>query len=71
MTFTTSLAIPMLSELGELNVNRSLSHPYPVTQFLTRRTLTELYTVYVLPIFDYFDTVFGPQLAFYDANRLE
>ena len=54
-----------------LKVNRALSPLYPLSRILPRHILNNIYSVYILPLFDYCDTIYDGHLTVSDSLRLE
>ena len=52
-------------------VNIALSPLYPIARNTPRYVLNQIYTTYVLPYFDYCDSVYGALLTIRDEIRLE
>ena len=52
-------------------MNKALSPIYPLAKFLTRSTLSNLYTTYIRPFHDYADIAFDGHLTAHDQYRLE
>ena len=49
-------------------VNRAL---YKIPQTIPRNVLNQIYFTYMLPYFDYFDTIYDEHLTIMDDIRLE
>ena len=71
LTFSSDLRFH--SHINEIitKVNRTMSPLYPIAKYLSRNTLTQIYTAYILPIFDYCDVIYDGQITMQDAQRLE
>ena len=54
-----------------LKVNRALGPLYPLARILPRHILNDIYTIYILPLFDYSDTIYDGHLTVGDSLRLE
>ena len=52
-------------------INRALGPLYPLSRILPRHILNNIYTVYILPLFDYCDAVYDGLLTTKDVLRLE
>ena len=52
-------------------VNRALGPLYPLSKILPRHILNNIYTVYILPLFDYCDAIYDGNLTINDSLRLE
>ena len=54
-----------------LKVNKALSPLYPLSRILPRHILNNIYTVYILPLFDYCDVIYNGHLTTSDSLRLD
>ena len=54
-----------------LKVNRALGPLYPLSRILPRHILNNIYSVYILPLFDYCDTIYDGHLTVSDSLKLE
>ena len=71
MTFSKDLRFHQhINEICH-KVNKTLSPLYPISQYLTRPILDQIYKTYVRPHFDYCDTVYDGHITIQDATRLE
>ena len=52
-------------------VNATLGPLYPIAKYIPRKILSQIYTTYVRPFFDYSDIVYNGHLTVADATRLE
>ena len=70
---TLSKDLRFHSHVNELiqKVNRALSPLYSIAKYIPRDVLSQIYTTYVQPHFDYCDIVYDGHLTFHDSQRLQ
>ena len=71
LTFSKDLRFHIHTNTILKKMNKALSPIYPLAKFLTRSTLSNLYTTYIRPFHDYADIAFDGHLTAHDQSRLE
>ena len=71
LTFSKDLRFHVHTNAILKKMNKALSPIYPLAKFLTRSTLSNLYTTYIRPFHDYADVAFDGHLTTHDQFRLE
>ena len=71
LTFSTDLRFHTHINIVLRKMNMALGPIYPIAKFLTRSTLSGLYTTYIRPYHDYGDVAFDGHITTHDEIRLE
>ena len=71
LTFSSDLRFHVHINETIKRVNRAVSPLYQISKHVPRNILADMYTTYILPIFDYCDVVYDGHITMHDTYRLE
>ena len=71
LTFSSDLRFHVHISETIKRVNRAVSPLYRISKYVPRNILADIYTTYILPIFDYCDVVYDGHITMHDTYRLE